>query len=89
MQAWLKTTLAKLSQKSDVAAAILYALGRWSALVLYCEDGRVEPCRQEASGSISHLRDPAKRRTASWRVGEAWAARSRRARGGEDLAVPG
>ena len=42
MQAWLKTTLAKLSQKSDVAAAILYALGRWSALVLYSEDGRVE-----------------------------------------------
>ena len=42
MQAWLKATLAKLSQKSDVAAAILYALGRWSGLVLYCEDGRVE-----------------------------------------------
>jgi transposase len=42
MQAWLKATLAKLSQKSDVAAAILYALGRWSALVLYSEDGRVE-----------------------------------------------
>lgn len=42
MQAWLKTTLAKLSQKSDVAAAILYALGRWNALILYCGDGRVE-----------------------------------------------
>jgi transposase len=42
MQAWLKTTLAKLSQKSDVAAAILYALGRWNALILYCDDGRVE-----------------------------------------------
>lgn len=42
MQAWLKTTLAKLSQKSDVASAILYALGRWDALILYCDDGRVE-----------------------------------------------
>jgi hypothetical protein len=42
MQVWLKTTLAKLSQKSDVAAAIRYALERWSALLRYCEDGRVE-----------------------------------------------
>ncbi len=42
MQAWLKTTLAKLSRKSDVASAILYALGRWNALILYCDDGRVE-----------------------------------------------
>jgi transposase len=42
MQAWLKTTLAKLSQKSDVASAIRYALGRWNALILYCDDGRVE-----------------------------------------------
>jgi hypothetical protein len=42
MQVWLKATLAKLSQKSDVAAAIRYALKRWSALLRYCEDGRVE-----------------------------------------------
>jgi transposase len=42
MQAWLKATLAKLSQKSDVAVAIRYALERWSALLRYCEDGRIE-----------------------------------------------
>jgi transposase len=39
---WLKTTLAKLSQKSDVAVAIRYALERWTALLRFCEDGRVE-----------------------------------------------
>jgi hypothetical protein len=32
----------KLSKKSDVAAAIGYALGRWPALLRYCEDWRVE-----------------------------------------------
>jgi len=39
---WLKATLAKLSQKSDVAAAIRYALERWAALLRYCDDGRIE-----------------------------------------------
>ena len=42
MHTWLKATLSKLSQKSDVAVAIRYALERWSALLRYCEDGRVE-----------------------------------------------
>ena len=42
MHAWLKATLAKLSQKSDVAVAIRYASERWSALLQYCEDGRIE-----------------------------------------------
>jgi transposase len=42
LQVWLKATLARLSQKSDVAVAIRYALERWSALLRYCEDGRVE-----------------------------------------------
>jgi transposase len=42
MQAWWKATQAKLSQKSDVAMAIRYALDRWSALLRFCEDGRVE-----------------------------------------------
>src|SRR5579863_5485325 len=42
MQAWWKATLAKLSQKSDVAMAIRYALDRWSALLRFCEDGRIE-----------------------------------------------
>src|SRR5580658_7675232 len=42
MRAWWKATLGKLSQKSDVAIAIRYALDRWSALLRFCEDGRVE-----------------------------------------------
>jgi transposase len=42
MQTWFKTTLAKLSRKSDVALAINYALGRWPALVRYCQDGSIE-----------------------------------------------
>jgi hypothetical protein len=42
MHVWLKATLAKLSQKSDVAVAIRYAFERWGALLRFCEDGRVE-----------------------------------------------
>jgi transposase len=42
LNAWLKTTLAQLSKKSPVAAAIGYALARWSALVRYCDDGLLE-----------------------------------------------
>jgi transposase len=50
--AWLKATLAKLSQKSDVAVAIRYALERWSALLRYCEDGRVEMDNNAAERSL-------------------------------------
>jgi transposase len=39
---WLSATLAKLSKKSELAAAIRYALTRWSALTRYRDDGRVE-----------------------------------------------
>jgi transposase len=42
MHTWLKATMAKLSRKSDVAVAIHYALERWAALRLFCEDGRIE-----------------------------------------------
>jgi len=42
MHAWLKATMAKLSRKSDVAVAIHYALDRWTALMLFSDDGRVE-----------------------------------------------
>ena len=41
--------LAKLSQKSDVAAAIRYALERWSALLQYCEDS----CRVEMDNNAA------------------------------------
>jgi len=39
---WLQASLAKLSKKSETASAIQYALGRWTALMRYCDDGRVE-----------------------------------------------
>lgn len=42
MRQWLQHTLAKLSRKSAVALAINYALGRWTALLRYCDDGRLE-----------------------------------------------
>jgi transposase len=42
MRTWLEATLAKLSQKSDTAAAIRYALSRWHALTRYVDDGQLE-----------------------------------------------
>jgi transposase len=42
MYQWLQATSAKLPRKSAVAAAIHYALGRWAALLRFCEDGRLE-----------------------------------------------
>lgn len=42
LKQWLEGSLAKLSKKSEAAAAIRYALGRWSALTRYCDDGSLE-----------------------------------------------
>jgi len=42
MKAWLEATLAKLSRKADTAAAIRYALSRWSTLTRYVDDGHLE-----------------------------------------------
>jgi transposase len=39
---WFKAALTKLSRKSETAAAISYALGRWPALIRYCDDGFIE-----------------------------------------------
>ena len=39
---WLQETLAVVSKKSEIAAAIRYALGRWRALLRYCDDGHIE-----------------------------------------------
>jgi hypothetical protein len=38
----LEETLGKLSRKSDTSLAVRYALGRWEALVRYCDDGHLE-----------------------------------------------
>ena len=42
LQQWLQANLVKLSRRSEAAAAIRYALGRWPALTRYCEDGGLE-----------------------------------------------
>jgi hypothetical protein len=42
LERWLRTTLDTLSRKSDTAAAILYALKLWPALLAYCDDGTIE-----------------------------------------------
>ena len=39
---WLQATLAMVSKKSEIGAAIRYALGRWRALLRYSEDGHIE-----------------------------------------------
>ena len=42
LHAWFKEVLTKLSKKSEVSVAIHYALGRWTQLLRYCDDGRLE-----------------------------------------------
>ena len=42
LKQWLEETLVKLSKKSDTAIAVRYALGRWGALLRYCDDGHLE-----------------------------------------------
>ncbi len=52
---WLGATKLKLSQKSDLAAAMRYALGRWTALTRYAEDGRLEIDNNAAERTIRPL----------------------------------
>jgi transposase len=42
LHSWLNKTLARISRKSDTAAAIRYALSRWCALTRYLDDGHIE-----------------------------------------------
>jgi len=49
---WLESVRAKLSQKSAVAAACSYALGRWPAMLRYCEDGLLEIDNNAAERSL-------------------------------------
>jgi transposase len=41
LKQWLDETLLKLSEKSDTAMAVRYALGRWESLMRYCNDGHL------------------------------------------------
>jgi hypothetical protein len=49
LKQWLEERLGKLSRKSDTALAVRYALGRWEALLLHCDDGRLEIPQPAAS----------------------------------------
>jgi transposase len=42
LKQWFEETLGKLSRKSDTALAVRYALGRWAALLRFCDDGGIE-----------------------------------------------
>jgi len=52
LKEWLEETLGKLSKKSDTAMAVRYALGRWEALLRYCDDGRLEIDNNAAERSL-------------------------------------
>jgi transposase len=52
LEQWLKQTLKKLSQKTDLAKAINYALRRWPALLRYCDDGHLEIDNNAAERSL-------------------------------------
>jgi hypothetical protein len=47
-----RSHLAKLSKKSDTATAIRYALGRWTALRRYCDNGALEIDNNPAERAI-------------------------------------
>lgn len=42
LKAWFEVSLTKLSRKSELTQAIHYALGRWTQLTRYCNDGQLE-----------------------------------------------
>ncbi len=52
LKQWFEETLGKLSRKSDTATAIRYALGRWKALMRFCDDGRLEIDNNAAERSL-------------------------------------
>ena len=49
---WLINLRGKVSQKSDLALAIGYALNQWSALIRYVSDGRIEIDNNAAERSL-------------------------------------
>jgi transposase len=52
LKQWFEETLGKLSRKSDTTKAIRYALGRWDALLRFCDDGRLEIDNNAAERSL-------------------------------------
>jgi transposase len=52
LKQWFEETLSKLSRKSDITRAIRYALGRWDALMRFCDDGHLEIDNNAAERSL-------------------------------------
>jgi len=52
LRQWLEEILGRLSKKSDTAMAVGYALGRWEALLRYCDDGHLEIDNNAAERSL-------------------------------------
>jgi len=52
LRQWLEEILGRLSKKSDTAMAVRYALGRWEALLRYCDDGHLEIDNNAAERSL-------------------------------------
>jgi hypothetical protein len=70
MKAWFEDSLAKLSRKSEVTQAIHYALGRWTQLLRYCDDGQLEidnNAANAASGICGIMPTPGLCRTTVYR----------------------
>ena len=55
LRAFLDTTLAKISGKSDFARAIRYTTSRWTALTRYVDDGHLEMTNNAAERAIRPL----------------------------------
>jgi transposase len=52
LKQWLEETLGKLSKKSLTTKAIHCTLGRWGALMSFCDDGRIEIDNNAAERSL-------------------------------------
>ncbi len=52
LRAWFEAQLARLPPKGGLAQAIRYALGNWTALVRYADDGRLEIDNNRAENTL-------------------------------------
>ena len=52
LKTWIEATLPRLSAKAELAKAMRYALGRWTALSRYIDDGKLEIDNNAAERSI-------------------------------------
>src|SRR5204862_5010632 len=52
LKKWLQQSKSKLSAKSEVTLAIDYALGRWTQLTRFCDNGSIEIDNNAAERSL-------------------------------------